>query len=325
MIKAITIGKHTFKPVIAAPLSGVTDFPFRKIINSFGGDYSISEMIASQAMIMETKKSLKKAAYERADGKVYVVQLAGCEPHIMGEAARLNADAGADIIDINYGCPIKKVVNGNAGSALMKQPELALRIIESVVKSVKIPVTVKMRTGWDSHSLNAPELAKKFESAGVSLIVVHGRTRNQLFDGKADWKFISTVKESVKIPVIVNGDIKTFEDGDNALKESNADGIMIGRGIYGKPWLIADFLNYFEGRIKSPRIISQEEVGKLALHHFSLIIDFYGKEVAPSLSRKHLAWYTSGMPGGSIFRAKINMLNDISAIEQEMQNFFFSK
>jgi tRNA-dihydrouridine synthase B len=320
----ISLGKHKFKPIIPAPLSGVTDLPFRSLINSFGGSYSISEMIASRAMIIETKESLKKAKHSKQDGVIKSVQLAGCEPNVMAEAAKLNEDLGADVIDINYGCPIKKVVNGNAGSALMKQPQLALEIVEAVVKAVKIPVTVKMRMGWDLNNLNAPILAKNFEDAGVKMLVIHGRTRNQLFEGKADWGFISKVKQAVKIPIIANGDIKTFENGVEALRLSNADGIMIGRGLYGKPWVIQDFIEFFEGNRTTPSVPSKEEVGKIALSHFLEMVEFYGEKIASPLARKHLGWYSSGFENSAIFRGKINTQNEAKAIENAIQEFFFN-
>jgi tRNA-dihydrouridine synthase B len=325
MIKEITVGKHRFKPVIAAPLSGVTDLPFRKKINSFlKNPYTISEMIASRAMIIETKDSLKKAMHEKEKEQISVVQLAGCDPSVMAEAAKLNEDLGADVIDINYGCPIKKVVNGNAGSALMKQPELALKIVEAIVSAVKIPVTVKMRMGWDFANLNAPILGKQFEDAGIQMLTIHGRTRSQIYEGVADWKFISKVKSAVKIPVIANGDIKTFEDGLNAMKLSGADGIMIGRGVYGKPWIIQDFLEFFEGKRDKPSEFSKEEIGKLALEQFIEMIEFYGEQTASPLARKHLGWYSAGFAGSAIFRGKINMLNDANSIIEEIKHFFFT-
>ena len=322
MIKAIKVGKHSFKPVIAAPLSGVTDYPFRKQITNFGGGYSISEMIASRAMIIETKESLKKATHFKENGQIKVMQLAGCEPEVMAEAAKLNEELGADVIDINYGCPVKKVVNGNAGSALMKQPELALKIVEAVVSAVKIPVTVKMRMGWDAQNLNAPTLAKNFENAGVQMITIHGRTRNQLYEGKADWAFVSKVKEEVKIPIIVNGDIKTFEDGVNALSLSHADGIMIGRGIYGKPWLIRDFLEFFEGKRTEVSSFTKAEIGQLAMAQFEDMMEFYGEQVGCPLARKHLGWYSAGFTNSASFRGKINMLNTTREIEAEIKEFF---
>jgi tRNA-dihydrouridine synthase B len=256
--------------VLLAPMSGVTDLPFRKLVKSFGASLVVSEMIASKAMILQTKESLKKC--QKEDNQFPMsVQLAGCDPEIMAEAAKLNQDLGADIIDINFGCPVKKVVNGFAGSALMKDEELATRIMEAVVKAVKIPVTMKMRLGWDSENLNAPSLAKKAQDVGIKMLTVHGRTRCQMYNGSANWELISRTKEAVKIPIIANGDIKNVEDAKQALALSKADGVMIGRACYGKPWLIAQIAAELKGdaKIVAP---SLEEQQKIVLNHFNEMI-----------------------------------------------------
>jgi tRNA-dihydrouridine synthase B len=310
-------------PVFLAPMSGVTDLPFRKLVKKFGASLVISEMIASRAMIMQTRESLKKC--QKDDGCYPMsVQLAGCDPEVMAEAAKLNEDLGADIIDINFGCPVKKVVNGFAGSALMRDEPLASKIMEAVVKAVKIPVTVKMRTGWNNENLNAPKLAKIAEDVGIKLVTVHGRTRCQMYDGKANWEFVRQVKDAIKIPVIVNGDIKDSTSAKMALEMSGADGVMVGRACYGKPWLINQISQEIKGEIfdQMPDILTQKEI---VLNHFDEMIDHYGSETAVSLARKHIGWYSGGLRSSAEFRAKINVTRDIDLIKQEINNFYDSQ
>ncbi len=321
MLSPIKIGPVTIEsPVILAPMTGVTDRPFRTIVRQFGSGLNVTEMIASQAMIRETRTSLQKADWDPCEEPVSM-QLAGCAPHEMAEAAKLNEDRGAAIIDINMGCPVKKIVNGDAGSALMRDLPLAASLIEATVKAVKVPVTVKMRMGWDHGSLNAPELARIAEDLGAQLITVHGRTRNQMYKGSADWGFVSKVKAAVKLPVIVNGDICSIDDAVMALKQSGADGVMIGRGAYGKPWLLRQVMDHFAGRdiTPTPDLAAQKA---LILDHYAAMMEHYGEHAGVPIARKHLGWYTKGLRGSAEFRNTVNQVDDAKKVVAMLTDFY---
>ncbi|MAZ80316.1 MAG: tRNA dihydrouridine synthase DusB [Rickettsiales bacterium] len=316
----INIGKiKLLDNILLAPMSGVTDLPFRRLVKDFGASLVISEMIASRAMILQTKESLLKGKKDK-DHYPMSVQIAGCDPKIMAEAARLNEDLGADIIDINFGCPVKKVVNGFAGSALMKDEDLATKIMEQVVKAVNIPVTMKMRLGWNYENLNAPILGKRAENVGIKMLTIHGRTRCQMYNGHANWEEIAKTKEVVKIPVIANGDIKNTQDAKLAMLQSNADGVMIGRACYGKPWLIKQISSEVNNKkFNTPSIKEQKHI---VLSHLQQMIDHYSQKIAIPLARKHIGWYSNGLKNSAQYRAKINILNDINEIKDTINNFY---
>ncbi len=303
-------------PVFLAPMSGVTDLPFRCMVKRFGAGLVFSEMIASRPMLEEYKRGRDQIS-DYAEEFPMAVQIAGCEPDIMSEAAKINAGRGAAIIDINFGCPVKKVVNNFAGSALMKDEALAVQIMEAVVKAVDVPVTVKMRLGWDENSINAPSLAKKAEEVGVKMVTVHGRTRNQLYKGNADWNAVRKVKDAINIPLTVNGDILNADDARRAMEISGADAVMVGRGCYGRPWLIRQII---DGSADP----STSEISALVRDHYDAMLDHYGSHLGMMTARKHIGWYIKDYAGSEELRGRINMMTNPDEVKAALTEFFIT-
>ncbi|KQI72546.1 tRNA-dihydrouridine synthase [Loktanella sp. 5RATIMAR09] len=276
-------------PVALAPLAGITDLPFRQLVARFGAGWVVSEMVASQEMV-QAKPGVRERAELGYDQEGTAVQIAGREAYWMAEAAKMAAGNGAAIIDINMGCPAKKVTNGYSGSALLRTPDHALDLIAAVVNAVDVPVTLKTRLGWDDDSLNAADVAKRAEDAGIKLVTIHGRTRCQFYKGSADWAAIRKIKDAVSIPVIANGDIVDATTAREALRLSGADGVMIGRGAQGRPWVLAQVSAALHGT-SAPVIPRGADLIDMVCGHYEAMLSFYGHELGRKVSRKHLGWY----------------------------------
>lgn len=304
-------------PVVAAPMAGVSDRPSRLIAREYGCGLIYTEMISAKALTYRNQKTYLLMNMKGEQQPVNM-QIFGSEPDVMAEGARIMQACGAQIIDINMGCPVPKVVNNGEGSALMRNPELAAEIVSAMVKAVDVPVTVKFRKGWDDASVNAVEFARRMEAAGASAIAVHGRTRMQYYSGKADWNIIGQVKEAVTVPVIGNGDIFVPEDGKAMLEQTNCDGIMLGRGALGRPWLYRQMTEYLRtgGYEGEPTLEQRRQV---ITHHAQLICEEKGERVAMKEMRKHIAWYYKGLPGAARMRDAINTVATMEDLEHLLE------
>jgi len=315
----LQIGKVKLEnPVVLAPMAGVTDFAFRQLVKEFGCGLICAEMVSSKGLIYNNDRTVEMLAIHPEERPISI-QIFGSEPRIMAQAAKIVEESGADIIDINMGCPVPKVVKNQEGSALMKNPELAGRIVQAVVEAVKVPVTVKMRKGWNEQQVNAVELAEIVEKAGAAAVAVHGRTREQYYSGQADWEIIKKVKERVSIPVIGSGDVTTPQEAKKMLEETGCDGIMIGRGSLGNPWIFSRTIHYLETGELLPPPTAEERIAT-ALRHLELLLQAKGEYIGTREMRKHAAWYTKGLPESAQLRRMINTANtkeELTIILQE--------
>ncbi len=323
---SLDIGKHRLASrVLVAPMSGVTDLPFRRVLQDFQPGLVVSEMVASEGFSKGTGEGAERSA---GAGQIYplVIQLVGRDPYWMREGARHAEAAGADIVDINMGCPARKVVGGQSGSALMREPELAMEIIEGVLEGTLKPVTLKMRLGWDDSRLNAPEIGQKAQALGVCMLTVHGRTRCQFYEGEADWRAVGDTVSAVDVPVFVNGDIHTPQDALRALEESGAAGVMVGRGLVGRPWALRDIISAVDERPK-PAPLSAAEMARVASTHYQYTLDFYPQRKGLRVARKHVAGYIDHAPDISesdkaLLRARLCRTEDTSEVTGALRDLY---
>ncbi|HET7200304.1 MAG TPA: tRNA dihydrouridine synthase DusB [Burkholderiales bacterium] len=315
------IGSRTLRNnLFVAPMAGVTDRPFRQLCKKFGAGLAVSEMVASNSLLWGSEKTRRRANH---DGEVepISVQIAGADPAMMADAARFNVAQGAQIVDINMGCPAKKVCNTMAGSALLKDEPLVRQILEAVVKAVDVPVTLKFRTGWDLANKNALKVARIAEESGIQLLSLHGRTRACGFSGKAEYDTISELKKSTRLPVVANGDITTPEEAKHVLEYTGADGIMIGRAAQGRPWIFREIGHYLStGEKLPPPLVS--EIHSVLIAHLHELYSFYGKERGVKVARKHISWYTKGLAGSASFRHRMNQLESCEEQLAAVNEFF---
>jgi tRNA-dihydrouridine synthase B len=321
----VQIGPHLLRNnLFVAPMAGVTDRPFRQLCKQLGAGYAVSEMVASNAQLWKSEKTMRRANHA-GEVEPISVQIAGAEPSMMAEAARYNVDRGAQIIDINMGCPAKKVCNVAAGSALLQNEPLVVRIVEAVVGAVgdRVPVTLKIRTGWDREHKNALRVARMAEDAGISMLTIHGRTRADLYHGEAEYETIAAVKSALRIPVVANGDITSPQKAKQVLAATGADAIMIGRAAQGRPWLFREIEHY----LKTGELLPAPEVAEIRAimnHHLADHYEFYGEFTGVRTARKHIAWYTRGLKGANLFRHRMNTLETTGA-QLEAVNAFFDE
>jgi tRNA-dihydrouridine synthase B len=306
--------------LIVAPMAGVTDRPFRQLCKTMGAGMAVSEMVASNSLLWGSEKTIRRGNHE-GEVEPKVVQIAGSDPAMMAEAAKYNVDNGAQIIDVNMGCPAKKICNVAAGSALLRDEPLVSRIVEAVVKAVHVPVTLKIRTGWDKPNRNAITVARIAEDAGIQSLAVHGRTRACMYMGEAEYDTIRAVKQAVRIPVVANGDITTPEKARHVLEYTGADAIMIGRAAQGRPWIFREIEHYLKtGQHLPPPEV--REIHAVCLKHLHDLYEFYGVERGVKVARKHIAWYTKGLIGSSAFRAAMNQLQTMEEQVRAVNEFF---
>ena len=306
--------------LIVAPMAGVTDRPFRSLCKQLGAGMAVSEMVASNSLLWGSEKTIRRGNHE-GEVEPKVIQIAGADPAMMAEAAKYNVDKGAHIIDINMGCPAKKICNVYAGSALLKDEPLVARIVDAVVKAVDVPVTLKIRTGWNRDNRNALTIARIAEDHGIQSLAMHGRTRACMYTGEAEYDTIRAVKQSVRIPVVANGDITTPEKAKFVLEYTGADAVMIGRAAQGRPWIFREVEHYLRtgARLAPPAV---EEIREVLLGHLHDLYAFYGYERGTRVARKHIGWYTKGLRHSAVFRARMNTLDDAQAQLAAVKEFF---